>query len=72
MGGPRRHLARYELFARYVIPHFQGSATATEASRDWAAENRPEFMGAATAAVMTAVQHHHEEKADKAAQASDA
>ena len=34
----------YELMARYVFPQFQGSAAATEASRDWAAENRPEFI----------------------------
>jgi limonene 1,2-monooxygenase len=56
----------YELMARYVFPHFQGSADTTTASRDWAAENRPEFISAATAAVMTAVQKHHEEKAAKA------
>src|SRR5690606_36286753 len=37
----------YELMARYVMPHFQGSAASTEASRDWAAENRPEFITAA-------------------------
>lgn len=56
----------YELMARYVLPHFQGSAASTTASRDWAAENRPEFINAATAAVMSAVQKHHEEKATKA------
>jgi limonene 1,2-monooxygenase len=57
----------YELMSRYVFPHFQDSASATTASRDWAAENRPEFIQAATTAVMTAVQSHHQEKADKAA-----
>jgi limonene 1,2-monooxygenase len=56
----------YELMARYVFPHFQGSAESTTASRDWAAENRPEFISAATSAVMTAVQNHHQEKAAKA------
>lgn len=56
----------YELMARYVFPHFQGSADTTTASRDWAAENRPEFISAATTAVMTAVQKHHQEKAEKA------
>ena len=59
----------YELLARYVFPQFQGSASSTEASRDWAAENRPEFINAATAAVMSAVQSHHEEKAAKAGNA---
>lgn len=59
-------LHSYELLARYVFPQFQHSAISTEASRDWAAENRPEFITAATAAIMTAVQSHHEEKAAKA------
>ena len=55
----------YELMARHVFPHFQGSAESTTTSRDWAAENRPEFIAAATTAVMTAVQRHHEEKGNK-------
>jgi limonene 1,2-monooxygenase len=61
----------HELMARYVFPAFQGSAESTTASRDWAAENRPEFMNAATAAVMHAVQSHHQEKAEKAAAQGD-
>ena len=56
----------YELLSRYVFPRFQGSADQTTASRDWAAENRPEFIQAATTAIMTAVQSHHQEKAEKA------
>jgi limonene 1,2-monooxygenase len=62
----------YELMARYVFPHFQGSARSTTDSRDWAAENRPEFISAATSAVMTAVQSHHQEKAERAQQAQKA
>jgi limonene 1,2-monooxygenase len=57
----------YELLARYVAPHFQDTAATLTASRDWAAENRPEFIGAAGAAVMSAIQKHHDEKAHKAA-----
>jgi limonene 1,2-monooxygenase len=57
----------YELIARYVAPRFQDSARTLTASRDWAAENRPEFIGAAGGAVMSAIQKHHEEKARKAA-----
>ncbi len=57
----------YELIARYVAPQFQDSAASLTSSRDWAAENRPEFIGAAGNAVMSAIQKHHEEKADKAA-----
>ena len=61
----------YELIARYVAPRFQDSADSLTRSRDWAAENRPEFIGAAGNAVMSAIQKHHEEKADKAATAGD-
>jgi limonene 1,2-monooxygenase len=53
----------YELVARYVAPHFQGSAVQTTASRDWAAENRPTFITAAGAAIMTSMQKHAEERA---------
>ncbi len=56
----------YELFARYVAPKFQGSTETLVASRDWAAQNRPEFIGAAGNAVMSAIQAHQEEKAAKA------
>jgi limonene 1,2-monooxygenase len=57
----------YELIARYVAPQFQGSSETLTASRDWAAENRPQFIGAAGNAVMSAIQKHHEEKAAKTA-----
>jgi limonene 1,2-monooxygenase len=56
----------YELIARYVAPHFQDSARTLTSSRDWAAENRPQFIGAAGNAIMSAIQKHHEEKAAKA------
>ena len=59
----------YELFARYVAPQFQDSSRTLTASRDWAAENRPEFIGAAGNAVMSAIVKHHEEKANKNAHA---
>jgi limonene 1,2-monooxygenase len=59
----------YELFARYVAPQFQDSARTLTASRDWAAENRPEFIGAAGNAVMSAIVKHQEEKANKNAHA---
>jgi limonene 1,2-monooxygenase len=55
----------YELFARYVAPQFQDSSRTLTASRDWAAENRPEFIGAAGNAVMSAIVKHQEEKANK-------
>jgi limonene 1,2-monooxygenase len=59
----------YELFARYVAPEFQGTSQTLTASRDWAAENRPQFIGAAGNAIMSAIQKHHDEKATKSAHA---
>jgi limonene 1,2-monooxygenase len=56
----------YELIARYVAPQFQGTAATLTASRDWAAENRPEFIGAATTAVTSAFEKHNEERQAKA------
>jgi limonene 1,2-monooxygenase len=55
-------LASYELFAREVMPAFQGSAERTERSRTWAATNRPEFMAAAIGAVGKAITDHQVEK----------
>jgi limonene 1,2-monooxygenase len=38
---PRDKIHRsYELLARYVMPHFQGSVQGIEISRDWASERR--------------------------------
>ncbi len=65
-------LRSYELFAREVMPYFQGHIDRAVISRDWAANNRPEFIGAATNAVMKAFQDHNIEKADKAAKAEGA
>ena len=56
----------YELFARYVMPQFQGSMPSPQESRDWAATNRPAFIGAATEAVMKAITDHGAEQAAKA------
>ena len=63
-------LRSYELFAREVMPLFQGSTPSLVNSRDWAAANRPEFIGAVTTAIMSEVQKHHAEKDAKKAPAS--
>ena len=63
--GREATLHSYELFAREVMPLFQGSTPSLVESRDWAAENRPEFIGQATGAVMQAVSDHYAEKAAK-------
>jgi limonene 1,2-monooxygenase len=54
----------YELLARYVFPEFQGSAESTTSSRDWAAENRPTFIGEVGAAIMSAIGKHNAEHED--------
>lgn len=54
----------YELFAREVAPHFQGSLGSLEQSRDWAAANRPAFIGAVGEAVMKAIGEHRAERGD--------
>jgi limonene 1,2-monooxygenase len=62
---PAATRASYELFAKEVMPPFQGSAVKTVESRNWAAENRPTFIGAATTAVISAIQSHQAEKDQK-------
>ncbi|HEX7444014.1 MAG TPA: hypothetical protein VF320_09015, partial [Acidimicrobiales bacterium] len=59
-------LHSYELVSRYVMPHFQGSSTALTASRDWAAEHRPEFIGAAGDAIVSAFAQHQAEQEARA------
>lgn len=55
----------YELFARTVMPAFQDSARTLQESRDWAAENRPTFIGAAGAAIMSAIERHQQERTER-------
>jgi len=38
-------LRSYELFARWVMPRFQGSADAPSDSREWVSENRSGIFG---------------------------
>jgi limonene 1,2-monooxygenase len=65
-------LRSYELFAREVMPAFQGSAVTLTASRDWAAENRPTFANATGAAIMSQIQRHAEERSKREAEAEGA
>jgi limonene 1,2-monooxygenase len=50
----------YELFARHVLPKFNGANVGRVASLDWAGQNAGEFMGAATNAAMATIQKHFE------------
>jgi limonene 1,2-monooxygenase len=44
----------FELFARYVMPHFQGSLTTIVGSNTWARDNRKQVFGATVEAVKRA------------------
>jgi limonene 1,2-monooxygenase len=47
-------LRSYELFARWVMPRFQGSVDSTWASREWCSENRGGIFGPAMEALKKA------------------
>ena len=47
-------LRSYELFARYVMPHFQGSLDPIVGSNAWARENRKQVFGTTVEAVRRA------------------
>jgi len=63
-------LRSFELIARYVMPQFQGTLGRLATSHDWAAENRPTFIGRAVEAIGKAIQDHHQERAGKQKEAS--
>ena len=44
-------LHSYELIARYVKPHFQGSLTHLQASQAWSSARRGEIMNLRTQAI---------------------
>ncbi len=56
MNGPTasRSLRSYELFARYVMPQFQGSLDTIVGSNAWARENRKQVFGGTVEAVKRA------------------
>ena len=57
----------YELLARYVMPVFQGSAAAPEASRAWVTGQGAELVGKIGSAIMQAISEHAAEKEAKQA-----
>jgi limonene 1,2-monooxygenase len=54
----------YELFARYVMPHFQGTNEARRGSMEWTAKQRPELQGDYTAAIQKEIQRYGEEQGE--------
>jgi limonene 1,2-monooxygenase len=63
-------LRSYELIARYVMPRFQGTLGRLKESHDWAAANRPTFIGRAVEAIGKAIQDHHADRDGRQKQAS--
>ena len=55
---PERTIECYRLFAREVMPHFQGQLAAPRRSHEWATGKRNELFGRAGEAIMNAVQSH--------------
>ena len=49
---PREKMLKsYELFARYVMPHFQGSVLSTQASNQWARERQEDLVSGRVRAI---------------------
>lgn len=55
----------FELFSRYVIPHFEDANDARADSMKWASDNSEQFIGAAMTAAMSMFQKHNAEQAEK-------
>ena len=55
----------YELFARHVLPRFNGANVGREGSLGWVAAHSDEFMGAAVNAAMATIQKHAAESGSK-------
>lgn len=55
----------YELFARYVLPRFNGSNDARQASLKWYTDHNQELIGKAMSAAFETVQKHMAERAAK-------
>jgi limonene 1,2-monooxygenase len=59
---PQATYKSYRLFAREVMPHFQGQLGAPRRSHDWASGKRAEIFGRAGQAMMNAITKHLDER----------
>jgi limonene 1,2-monooxygenase len=55
----------YELFARYVMPHFQGQLEPVRASHDWITGSGGEFVTRAANAIYKSIDDHAKERAER-------
>ena len=52
----------YELYARYVMPHFSKASAARQASDEWCGDNRAEFGAKRNAAAKAMFDKHEAEQ----------
>jgi len=67
-------LHSYELWARYVAPHFQDTVLPIEYSQHWTSERKEALFGASVQAIMKSMQdykQHREEKGKKPSELAD-
>lgn len=62
---PRATTESLELFAQYVMPHFQGQLEAPAASCEWVTGSGGEFVNRAANAIMKAIGDYAEERSTK-------
>jgi len=62
---PRATVDSLELFAQYVMPHFQGQLDAPAASCEWVTGSGGEFVNRAANAIMKAIGDYAEERSTK-------
>jgi limonene 1,2-monooxygenase len=55
----------YDMFQRYVVPHFQGLNIARNASINWVQQNKPEFNAKSQAAIGARIAQHIQESGTK-------
>ena len=55
-------LRSYELLARYVMPHFQGTLKATKASNEWAKDRMASLLARRTSAIDSAKQDYFDSR----------
>jgi limonene 1,2-monooxygenase len=69
---PREKILRsFELWARYVAPHFQGTADPIQYSQQWTAGRKDMLFGTSVAAIMKSMQDYREHEEAKGRKPSD-
>jgi limonene 1,2-monooxygenase len=64
-------LRSYELWARYVAPHFQGAVEQIDFSNRWTSERRQMLMGTSIKAIMKSIEDYKQHREEKGAKPSE-